>query len=122
MRTDGWTGRHDEANSRFSKCCKKKNGLYSQNVSSISTNISRYTDVTGCPQAAITWRLVPEMTALKVTQRAPSHVQRSEDSATHKAGYRGGRPSREIAAACDLVTSDKARRLRAVQSEEKPSS
>jgi len=33
-----------------------------------------------------------------------------------------GRPSREIAAVCDLVTPDRARQLRAVQCEEKPSS
>jgi hypothetical protein len=33
-----------------------------------------------------------------------------------------GRPSREIAAVCDLVTPDRTRQLRAVQCEEKPSS
>jgi hypothetical protein len=32
-----------------------------------------------------------------------------------------GRPSRKIAAVCDLVTPDRSRQLRAVQCEEKPS-
>ena len=43
-------------------------------------------------------------------------------SADRKRAAATGRPSREIATACDQVTPDRSRQLRAVQCEEKPSS
>ena len=55
----------------------KKNGLYSQNISCISTNTSRYTNVTGCSGGNHMASGARGDGATRVPTCVPSNVQRS---------------------------------------------